>query len=148
MKFWRYTHYDVDTGVYALGFPIKDPEIISETSPGADYVEVPEALTLVGVQAKGYEFYRNEGQKYFNWFRSLYLVNVSSGLITMTDANHIYGLTDTAMQEVDTGSWHSCYNFIQGVPVDAIFTQERKDELLNKARDFINANYPPAFHVI
>jgi len=99
-------------------------------------------------QISSYSKYRLAGQFFYDEMRTQYIIDVTTGAMTMEDAYHLDGITRNITKEIESGSWHTGWRYVQLLVVDAIFTQEIKDKLILDIKTYINANYPIELHVV
>lgn len=83
-----------------------------------------------------------DGIDYYNKKRSDQVYKIMTGVTTSNDSFYIHLKTKEVKNAILTGDWITAYREVLLTNIDAVYTQDIKDEFITEISDYINNNYP------
>ena len=117
------------------------PAIAYELTAPADFTEITDSNELKALFNKKYKERTQDGQDYYNNFRSDLYIDITNGTITDAEAfaleAHIKPVSDNLL----TGNWLTAQNSNTNLTLSGIYDQTMKDEIQADIDNYIANNY-------
>lgn len=147
MNIYRYKKYNFEKNRLPVGLPWKEPQVFAMSAPDDDYEIFNDQEYMDNFVAEKYVINEEAGRKYKNLISAKISNMVTSGIITLEDANSYADSTEKTRHYLSEGYWHSAYfSHMEHTPSDT-FLGNLHIEVSKYIRNYVNTKYPSNFHV-